>query len=82
MCSQAVCFIYSAPTDIRLPPSPPLCSSNTDKLLSKCTKQDRKSKVRLLPKYPCRTRSGMSVAVDTAWKKKGFNSLTCKFYGM
>ncbi|KAH3865191.1 hypothetical protein DPMN_028230 [Dreissena polymorpha] len=31
------------------------------------SKPDRKAKVRLLPKYPCRTRS---------WQKKGFDSLT------
>ena len=26
--------------------------------------------------YPCRTRTGMSAAVDTAFQKRGFNSLT------
>lgn len=33
----------------------------------------------LLKKYPCKTRTGMSCAVDTAWQKRGFDSLTCKY---
>ena len=28
--------------------------------------------------YPCKTRKGMSVALDSAWQKQGFDSLTCK----
>lgn len=28
--------------------------------------------------FPCNTRSGMTVAVDTAWQKRDFDSLTCK----
>lgn len=27
--------------------------------------------------FPCKTRSSMTVAVDTAWQKRGFDSLTC-----
>ena len=36
------------------------------------------SRIKLSPKYPCKTRSDMSCAVDTAWHKRGFDSLTCK----
>ena len=39
-----------------------------------------KSKKRLLPKFSCRTRIGMSSANDTAWQKKGFDSLTCELF--
>lgn len=31
-------------------------------------------------KFPCITRTGMSCAIDTAWQKKGFDSLTCNYY--
>lgn len=34
---------------------------------------------KLAPSFPCRSRTGMSCAVDTAWQKRGFDSLTCKF---
>ena len=37
-----------------------------------------KQRKRLLDQYPCKTRTGMSCAVDTAWHKRGFDSLTCK----
>lgn len=69
-------FVYSTPLDSRKPLAPPV---HTPKLQRTLSKQARKAKARLLPKYPCRTRSGMSVAVDTAWHKRGFDSLTCKF---
>ncbi|XP_056014139.1 uncharacterized protein LOC125677956 isoform X1 [Ostrea edulis] len=29
--------------------------------------------------FPCKARSGMTVAVDTAWQKRGFDSLTCEY---
>ncbi|XP_046344809.2 uncharacterized protein LOC124125526 [Haliotis rufescens] len=35
-----------------------------------------KKRVRLASRFPCRTRSGMSCAVNTAWHKRGFDSLT------
>jgi hypothetical protein len=37
-----------------------------------------KKQICLASKYPCRTRTGMTCAVDTAWNKRGFDSLTCK----
>ncbi|XP_045210249.2 uncharacterized protein LOC123561735 [Mercenaria mercenaria] len=65
----------STQLDSRMPLPPPV---HTPRLHRMLPKQVRKAKVRLdlLPKYPCRTRSGMSVAVDTAWHKRGFDSLT------
>lgn len=54
-------------------PSAPRCRK-------KCKNKIVKSKksLRLLTKYPCKSRQGMSAAVDTAWHKRGFDSLTCK----
>ncbi|XP_053392723.1 uncharacterized protein LOC123542269 isoform X2 [Mercenaria mercenaria] len=69
----------STPLDNRIPVPPPV---HTPKLHRTLPKQARKAKVRLLPKYPCRTRSGMSVAVDTAWHKRGFDSLTSHTFFM
>jgi len=39
-----------------------------------------KARKRLLSKYVCMPQSGMSCAVDTAWQKRGFDSITCKRY--
>lgn len=39
---------------------------------------EKSSKCRTKLRYPCKTRSGMTCAVDTAWHKRGFDSLTCK----
>ncbi|XP_045211082.2 uncharacterized protein LOC123562513 isoform X1 [Mercenaria mercenaria] len=36
----------------------------------------------LVKKFPCKTRKGMSCAVDTAWQKKGFDSLTSHTFFM
>ena len=38
----------------------------------------KKTRVKLASKFPCRTHHGMSCAFDTAWHKRGFDSLTCK----
>lgn len=34
----------------------------------------------IAPSFPCRTRTGMSLAVSTAWHKRGFDSLTCNYF--
>jgi hypothetical protein len=68
-------FNYRTPTDTRKPLPVPVLTPQSDR---KTDQQIKKAKVRLLPKFPCQTRSGMSVAVDTAWHKRGFDSLTCK----
>ena len=34
--------------------------------------------IKLDDKFPPKTRTGMTTAVDTAWHKRGFDSLTCK----
>ncbi len=34
------------------------------------------TRVKLSKRFPCKTRTGMSCAVDTAWHKRGFDSLT------
>ena len=39
-------------------------------------------RVKLATRFPCKTRKGMSCAVDTAWSKRGFDSLTCKLVVM
>lgn len=36
----------------------------------------------IAPSFPCRTRTGMSLAVDTAWHKRGFDSLTSHTFFM
>ncbi|XP_053389293.1 uncharacterized protein LOC123543346 isoform X1 [Mercenaria mercenaria] len=41
-----------------------------------------KSRKRLEKKFPCRTRTGMSSSCDTAWQKKGFDSLTSDTFFM
>ncbi|XP_053400902.1 uncharacterized protein LOC128557554 isoform X2 [Mercenaria mercenaria] len=41
-----------------------------------------KSRKRLEKKFPCRTRTGMSSSCDTAWQKKGFDSLTSHTFFM
>lgn len=35
-----------------------------------------KAKKNILSRFPCKTRFGMSCAVDTAWQKRGFDSLS------
>lgn len=37
------------------------------------------ARVKLAGRFPCHSRKGMSCAVDTAWHKRGFDSLTGKF---
>ena len=37
-----------------------------------------KAKKCLVTKFPCKSRSGMSCAIDTGWQKRGFDSLTCE----
>lgn len=50
---------------------PPVSKLNTS-----YRKQSPKRRVKLATKFPCRTRRGMSCAIDTAWHKRGFDSLT------
>ena len=45
---------------------------------SKGEKFTNKTRRKLLTRYPCKTRSGMTCSSDTAWHKRGFDSLTCK----
>ncbi|XP_060588030.1 uncharacterized protein LOC132743517 [Ruditapes philippinarum] len=73
------CNAFSTPTDTRKPLPVQVLTPQSD---SKTHQQIKKAKVRLLPKYPCQTRSGMSVAVDTAWHKRGFDSLTSHTFFM
>ncbi|XP_065929397.1 uncharacterized protein [Magallana gigas] len=44
--------------------------------------QSLKCKKKLVSKFPTKTRSGMSCAVDTAWQKRGFDSLTSHTFFM
>jgi hypothetical protein len=39
---------------------------------------DKKVRCRIPSKFPCRTRSGMSVSMDSGYQKRGFDSLTGK----
>ncbi|XP_060553342.1 uncharacterized protein LOC132714462 isoform X2 [Ruditapes philippinarum] len=41
-----------------------------------------KAKKKLMPKFPCKRRYGMSCAVDTAWQKRGFDSQTAHTFFM
>ncbi|XP_060565928.1 LOW QUALITY PROTEIN: uncharacterized protein LOC132724962 [Ruditapes philippinarum] len=41
-----------------------------------------RAKIRLQDKFQCRTRLGMSCSVDTAWQKRGFDSLTSHTFFM
>jgi hypothetical protein len=76
ICIEVTVLSFSTPTGVRRPlPS----ASYTPKTNKSSPNLAKKSKKKLLPKYPCQSRSGMSVAVDTAWQKKGFDSLTCMF---
>lgn len=34
------------------------------------------TRVNLANRFPCKARVGMSAAIDTAWQKRGFNSMT------
>jgi len=34
---------------------------------------------RLAERFPCKLRTGLSCAIDTAWQKRGFDSLTCMY---
>jgi hypothetical protein len=52
------------------------CSNAPKKTVLKRTPKGKTRK--LLPTFPCKTRKGMTVAADTAWHKRGFDSLTCK----
>ena len=31
-------------------------------------------------KFPNKTQQGMSAAIDTAWQKRGFDSLSCEYF--
>ncbi|XP_060562079.1 uncharacterized protein LOC132721726 [Ruditapes philippinarum] len=73
------CNAFSTPTDTRKPLPVPVLTPQSDR---KTHQRIKKAKVRLLPKYLCQTRSGMSVAVDTAWHKRGFDSLTSHTFFM
>ena len=41
--------------------------------------QQKGQQVNLVDRFPCKSRTGISCAVDTAWSKRGFDSLTCMY---
>lgn len=59
------------------------CTPLNQQKVKKTVKRQIKNKAvkrNIAPSFPCRTRTGMSLAVDTAWHKRGFDSLTCNYF--
>lgn len=57
-------------------------SLNQQKVKKTVNRQIKNKTVKrnIAPSFPCRTRTGMSLAVSTAWHKRGFDSLTCNYF--
>lgn len=57
-------------------------SLNQQKVKKTVNRQIKNKTVKrnIAPSFPCRTGTGMSLPVSTAWHKRGFDSLTCNYF--